>query len=327
LQGFHSENMLFICEEASGIPNVVFEVGEGSMSTKGAKTVMTGNPTRSDGYFYDSFHKMRESWTCMTVSCEDSDFVDESFVEDMARKYGEDSNIYRVRVLGEFPQQSDDVLLPLHLVEAATKRQIEASPTTSVVWGIDPARMGDDRSCLAKRKGQVLLEPVKSWSKKDLMELAGIIVNEYEITRWEDRPDHIYVDSIGIGAGLADRLVELDLPAVGIAVSESPSMKEKFMRLRDELYWNCRSFFEGRDVHIPNDDVLISELTNIRYKYLSTGKLKIESKDELKRRGQRSPDVADAFILTFAGDGAIASGSVSKWSTRTSLKPDLRWVV
>ena len=76
-----------------------------------------------------------------------------------------------------------------------------------------------------------------------------------------------------------------------------------------------------------DDDVLISELTNIRYKYLSTGKLKIESKDELKRRGQRSPDVADAFILTFAGDGAIASGSVSKWSTRTSLKPDLRWVV
>ena len=173
----------------------------------------------------------------------------------------------------------------------------------------------------------MLLELVKSWSKKDLMELAGIIVNEYEITRWEDRPDHIYVDSIGIGAGLADRLVELDLPAVGIAVSESPSMKEKFMRLRDELYWNCRSFFEGRDVHIPNDDVLISELTNIRYKYLSTGKLKIESKDELKRRGQRSPDVADAFILTFAGDGAIASGSVSKWTTRSSLKPDLRWVV
>ena len=152
----------------------------------------------------------------MTVSCEDSDFVDAAFIEDMATKYGIDSNIYRVRVLGEFPQQSDDVLLPLHLVEAATKRNIEASPTTSVVWGVDPARMGDDRSCLAKRKGQVLLEPVKSWSKKDLMELAGIIVNEYEITRWEDRPDQIYVDSIGIGAGLADRLVELDLPAVEI---------------------------------------------------------------------------------------------------------------
>ena len=327
LQGFHSENMLFICEEASGIPDVVFQVGEGSMSTKGAKTVMAGNPTRADGHFFDAFHSMRDSWHCITVSCKESDSVNTGFIDEMCRKYGEDSNIFRVRVLGEFPTQSDDVLLPLHLVESATKRSVEPSPTTSVVWGIDPARMGDDRSCLAKRKGQVLLEPVKSWSKKDLMELAGIIVNEYEITRWEDRPNHIYVDSIGIGAGLADRLVELDLPAVGIAVSESPSMKEKFMRLRDELYWNCRSFFEGRDVHIPNDEVFISELTNIRYKYLSTGKLKIESKDELKSRGERSPDVADAFILTFAGDGAIASGNVSKWTTRSSLKPDLRWVV
>ena len=328
LQGFHSENMLFICEEASGIPNVVFEVGEGSMSTKGAKTVMTGNPTRSDGYFYESFHSMRDSWKCFTVSCRDSDYVDENFVTDMARKYGEDSNIFRVRVLGEFPLQSDDVLLPLHLVEAATKRDIEPSPTTSVVWGVDPARMGDDRSCLAKRKGQVLLEPVKSWTKKDLMELAGIIVNEYELTRWEDRPEFIYVDSIGIGAGLADRLSELDLPAIGIAVSESPSMKDKFMRLRDELYWNCRSFFEGRDVHIPQDDVLISELTNIRYKYLSTGKLKIEAKDEIKRRnGGRSCDVADSFVLTFAGDGALASGSQSKWTSKVTVKPDLRWVV
>lgn len=328
LQGFHSENMLFICEEASGIPNVVFEVGEGSMSTKGAKTVMTGNPTRSDGYFYESFHSMRDSWKCFTVSCKDSDYVDENFVHDMARKYGEESNIFRVRVLGEFPLQSDDVLLPLYLVEAATKRDIEPSPTTSVVWGVDPARMGDDRSCLAKRKGQVLLEPVKSWTKKDLMELAGIIVNEYELTRWEDRPEFIYVDSIGIGAGLADRLSELDLPAIGIAVSESPSMKDKFMRLRDELYWNCRTYFEGRDVHIPQDDVLISELTNIRYKYLSTGKLKIEAKDEIKRRnGGRSCDVADSFVLTFAGDGALASGSQSKWTSRVSMKPDLRWVV
>ena len=327
LQGFHSENMLFICEEASGIPDVVFQVGEGSMSTKGAKTVMAGNPTRADGYFYDAFHSNRDSWHCMKVSCSDSDYVDDMFVDDMARKYGIDSNIYRVRVSGEFPTQSDDVLLPLHLVEAATKRDIEASPTTSVVWGVDPARMGDDRSCLAKRKGQVLLEPVKSWSKKDLMELAGIIMNEYELTRYQDRPDAIYVDAIGIGAGLADRLIELDLPAYGISVSESPSLKDKFMRLRDELYWNCRSFFEGRDVQIPNDDVLISELTNIRYKYLSTGKLKIEGKDELKRRGSRSPDVADAFVLTFAAEGAIAGGQTSRWSSKGSLQQDMSWVV
>jgi len=327
LQGFHSENMLIIVDEASGVPDVVFQVGEGAMSTKGAKTVLTGNPTRAEGFFYDAFHGNREQFNCLTVSCEDADTVDEKFVEDMAAKYGVESNVYRVRVLGEFPTQSDDVLLPLHLVEDAVKREIESSPMTPVVWGIDCARFGSDRSALCKRQGQVILERVKTWQGKDLMEMAGIILTEYEATPYKLRPESIFIDSIGVGGGLADRLYELDLPAVGIAVSESSSLKEKFTRLRDELFWKAREWFEARDCKIPNDESLISEVTSVRYKYQSTGKLKIESKDEMKRRGQRSPDVADAFILTFAQEGAAALGHSSRWNTRGSLKPDLRWVV
>ena len=262
----------------------------------------------------------------MTVSCEEGDYVSDKFLEDMQSKYGEDSNIYRVRVLGEFPTQSDDVLLPLHLVESATKRDVEPSPTTPVVWGLDVARYGSDRSALAKRRGQELLEPIKTWSGKDLMELAGIILTEYEAVRYNDRPLAIYIDAIGIGAGLADRLKELDLPAISVAVSESASLKEKFTRLRDELFWLAREWFEGRDVKIPQDDALIQEITGIRYKYLSTGKLKIESKDEMKRRGQRSPDVADSFVLTFADQGALASGAMSRWNSRKMLKTNNAWI-
>jgi hypothetical protein len=159
------------------------------------------------------------------------------------------------------------------------------------------------------------------------MTLAGIILSEYDNTRYQDRPTHIYIDSIGVGAGLADRLKELDLPAYGVAVSESPSLKDKFMRLRDELFWNAREWFEARDCHIENDEALISEITSIRYKYQSNGKLKIESKDEMKRRGQRSPDVADSFVLTFAGAGAIASGHQTRWNNKAALKRDMGWVV
>ena len=327
LQGFHSENMLFICEEASGIPDVVFQVGEGSLSTKGAKVLMCGNPTRADGYFFDAFHSHREMWKCMTVRCEDAETVSETFIADMAAKYGEESNVYRVRVSGEFPTQSDDVLLPLHLVEDATRRQIEMAPTTQTVWGLDVSRYGGDRTALCKRQGNVVIEPVKTWQNKDLMELAGIILSEYEATRYMDRPSAIYIDSIGIGAGLADRLAELDLPAIGIAVSESPSLKEKFVRLRDELFWKAREWFEGRDVAIPHDETLISEITAVRYKYQSSGKLKIESKDEMKRRGQRSPDVADAFVLTMAAEAATVAGHHSRWNSRASIQRDLSWVV
>lgn len=327
LQGFHSENMLFLVEEASGVPDVVFQVAEGALSTKGAKTVMCGNPTRSDGFFYESFHSMRHMWHNITVSCHEGEYVSEEFLDGMRQKYGEDSNVYRVRVLGEFPTQSDDVLVPLYIVEEATRREIVPSPTTPVVWGLDVARFGGDRSALAKRHGQVLLEPIKTWQNKDLMELAGIVLTEYEACNYSTRPQAIYIDAIGLGAGLADRLRELDLPAVAISVSETASLKDRFGRLRDELFWSAREWFEGRDVFIPEDDTLIQEITSIRYKYLSTGKLKVESKDEMKRRGQRSPDVADAFVLTFAEQGAVASGYSKSYTTRREVNVNRSWIV
>jgi hypothetical protein len=327
LAGFHSPHMLFVVEEASGVPNVIFETASGALSTPGAKIIMCGNPTRSDGYFYDAFHNDRDKWHCITVSCEEGEYVDPKFIDEMADKYGAESNVFKVRVLGEFPTQSDDVLLPLHLIEDAVTRDVEAGPTTPVVWGLDVARFGGDRSALAKRQGNVLVEPIKTWQNKDLMELAGIVLSEYDAVPYSMRPQAIYIDAIGLGAGLADRLRELDMPAVAVSVSETASLKDRFNRLRDELFWSCREWFEARDCHIPDDGTLMAELSGIRYKYLSTGKLKVESKDEMKRRGQRSPDVADAFVLTFAGQGAVAGGYSRGYNHNRTLKPKNSWVV
>ena len=327
LAGFHSPHMLFVVEEASGVPNVIFETASGALSTPGAKIIMCGNPTRSDGYFYDAFHNDRDKWHCITVSCEEGEYVDPKFIDEMADKYGAESNVFKVRVLGEFPTQSDDVLLPLHLIEDAVTRDVAAGPTTPVVWGLDVARFGGDRSALAKRQGNVLVEPIKTWQNKDLMELAGIVLSEYDAVPYSMRPQAIYIDAIGLGAGLADRLRELDMPAVAVSVSETASLKDRFNRLRDELFWLCREWFEARDCHIPDDGTLMAELSGIRYKYLSTGKLKVESKDEMKRRGQRSPDVADAFVLTFAGQGAVAGGYSRGYNHNRTLKPKNSWVV
>jgi hypothetical protein len=327
LAGFHSPHMLFVVEEASGVPNVIFETASGALSTPGAKIIMCGNPTRSDGYFYDAFHGDRDKWHCITVSCEEGEYVDPKFIDEMSGKYGGDSNVFKVRVLGEFPTQSDDVLLPLHLIEDAVTRDVEAGPTTPVVWGLDVARFGGDRSALAKRQGNVLIEPIKTWQNKDLMELAGIVLSEYDAVPYSMRPQAIYIDAIGLGAGLADRLRELDMPAVAVSVSETASLKDRFNRLRDELFWGAREWFEARDCHIPDDGTLMAELSGIRYKYLSTGKLKVESKDEMKRRGQRSPDVADAFVLTFSGQGAVAGGYSRGYNHNRTLKPKNSWVV
>jgi phage terminase large subunit len=307
-QGFHDENLLFIIDEASGVEDVIFEVGEGAMSTKGAKVFMAGNPTRTQGYFYDSHHRMREAWYAMKVSSADAKMVDEAFIKNMALRYGSDSNVFRVRVQGEFPNAEDDTVITLEMCESAIGRDVARSDA-KVIWGLDVARFGDDRTALAKRCGNTLIEPIRSWQGKDLMQTAGLVVQEFENTPYEDRPQMIMVDSIGLGSGVVDRLREQGYPVRGVNVAESPSVNsEKYMRLRDELWFKARDWFASKAVCIPNQDELIGDLTVPHYSVTSGGKLKVEDKTEIKKRLPRSPDLADAFCLTFAiGDRKFSS--------------------
>ena len=304
LQGFHSANQLFLVDEASGVDDVIFQVGEGSMTTPGSKMVLTGNPTRTTGYFFRAFHKNRERWYNMTVSVLDLiergvPYADPSFPEAIAGDYGLDSNVYKVRVLGEFPTSEDDVVIPLHLVEEATKRSIEPSGTYR--WGLDVARFGDDRTALAKRRGNVVREKIRFWRGKDLMQTVGLVKAEYDQERI--KPDEILVDVIGMGSGVVDRLRELGLPVRGVNVAESAAVKDKYMRQRDELWFECRDWLSERSCQLPDQDALIAELTSPKYEITSTGKLKVESKDDMKKRGMLSPDLADALLLTFAPGG------------------------
>jgi len=299
-QGFHSENMLFIIDEASGVEDIIFQVGQGAMSTKGAKTLMAGNPTRSQGYFFDAFNVMREQWHTIKVSCSDSKMVDPQFVEDMRRQYGDDSDIFRVRVLGDFPKADDNTVIPLDLCEAAVNRDV-AQAEGKMIWGVDVARFGADKTALAKRRKNHLVEPIRTWQGKDLMQTVGLLVSQYEAAKPGDRPDLIVVDSIGVGAGVVDRLREQGYPVRGINVGESsPVNSDKFMRLRDELWWRAREWLESKEVRIPDQQELIGDLTTPTYEMLSTGKIKIEGKSDIKKRLPRSPDMADALCLTFA---------------------------
>jgi hypothetical protein len=294
LQGFHSQNILFLLDEASGVPDEVYQVAEGALSSEGAYVVMAGNPTRTQGYFYDSHHKMRGSWATLHVNGEDCPRVSAQYKADMAKKYGTESSIYKIRVKGEFASALDGVI-GLDIIEPAKIRDIKTHGPER--WGVDVARFGDDLTALCKRRGNSMLEKVKTWGGKDLMQVAGIIKNEYDAAL--PKPEAICIDSIGLGAGVVDRCRELGLPVLGINVAESPAIKEQYMRLRDELWFEARDWFHGRDVKMVNDEDLIGELTLPTFKVLSTGKKQVEGKDEIKKRAA-SPDRADAFCLTFA---------------------------
>ena len=299
LQGFHGKNLLVVIDEASGVDDTIFQVAEGTLSTPGAKVLMTSNPTRRNGYFYNSHHGQRAFWQTLKVGCDESSRVSNKYIDDMSAKYGADSNIYRVRVLGEFPTEDDDAVIPLALAESARYRDVEPMENVMPVWGLDVARFGNCKTVLAKRHGNIYLGH-KGWHKRDTMEVAGLIMFEYENTTSDMRPAAIYVDVIGIGAGVVDRLLELDLPVVGINVGEVSSGSVKFANLRAELWWRAREWLEQRDTKM-DDDELIAELCTVTYKFRSNGKLLIESKEDMIGRGLASPDTADAFVLTFSG--------------------------
>ena len=303
LQGFHSDHILFLIDEASGVSDNVFEVAEGALSTDGAFVVMAANPTRQTGYFFDSHHKMRASWAALHWNGEDSPMVSRDYIATMAKKYGVQSSVYKVRVLGDFVGAADGVI-PLDLCESARIREVAVNAAAPVVWGVDVARFGDDSSALAKRQGNHQLEPVREWWGKDTMQTAGLVKAEFEATPEAARPTAINIDVIGIGAGVVDRLKEMGLPAIGINVAESEAVNARadrqFNRLRDELWWRCRDWLEALDCKLCDDDDTIAELTTPTYTILSNGLIQVERKDDMKKRGVKSPNRADAWNLTFA---------------------------
>lgn len=328
LQGFHSENILFLIDEAAGVDDVIFQVAAGAGSTEGSKMILTGNPTTTTGYFARAFRTGSGFWT-RTVSCLEAKQVSRKFIEDMKRDYGEDSDVYRVRVLGLPPNEDQDSLIPFDIVSSAVDRDVKVD-RKGAIWGLDVARYGNDTSCLVKRFPRGVIEEPMVWSKLDTMQLAGRIKVEYDKTPQKEKPDSIYVDSIGVGAGVVDRLFELGLPAVGINVSENPALLTELVhRQRDELWWNAKTWLDSREVTIPNSERLVNELAAIRKSFTSGGKIQVESKDHMKRRGLRSPDVADAFVLTFAFTMptiAFSSSKNSDWKKPISRASDGTYV-
>lgn len=322
LAGVHSDNVMLLIDEASGVPEQVFEAASGSMSGHNAVTILAGNPTRTTGTFYETHNRLADHWHTLHWSCVESSRVSDEFVEEMRIRYGEDSSAYRIRVLGEFPLGDDDTIIPLYLADAAKGRDVEASPTTKTVWGLDVARFGSDRSALAKRVGPIITE-VETWKGLDLMQTVGRVKAQYDGLMSADRPAEILVDVIGLGSGVHDRLRELGLPARAVNVSEAPAFGNTYNNLRTELIFRFRGWLETRGSRLPNDGELIAELTSIRYSFGSNGKMKAESKDDMRRRGLRSPDKADAVFLTFAGDAATSLGApTGNWSKpiRRNLK-------
>lgn len=322
LQGVHCDLgwVLLIADEASGVHEKIFEAAAGSMSGHRATTLLLSNPVRSSGFFFQTHNQLKDMWRTIHVSHKDSERVSDDFVEDMRRRYGENSNQYRVRALGEFPTSDLDTVIPFELAHTATQREVFVPKGIPTVWALDVARFGDDWNVLMKRNRIAVLPNIKKWQGVDLMQTAGRVKREYDDTPFEERPQVILIDVIGLGAGVVDRLAEQGLPVRGINVAETATLTDKYRNLKTELWFLGREWLEGRGTVLPVCDgtckdvreciheQLIAELTLVKYDYTSTGKVLVESKADVKKRGYPSPNIAEAFILSFAEEPAGLAG-------------------
>jgi phage terminase large subunit len=294
MAGVHCDEgwVMLVCDEASAIPEQVYEAAAGSMSGWNCCTILISNPTRNTGLFYQTHHNLKGSWYTIHISCLNSKRVAPDFVKQIIDTYGEDSNAYRIRVLGEFATSDDDVLIPAEWVDSAMKRDIALSVFESVKWGLDVARFGGDKCVLVKRRGTVVVD-IKWWAYCDAMETVGRVMAELRTTN--EQPE-ICVDSIGMGGPVADRLRELGCNVRDVNVSEAPAMNPQAAKLRDELWIRVKDWLGTRAVRLPLHDELRQDLCAPTYNFTSMGRTKVEAKADIKKRLRRSPDFATRSV-------------------------------
>lgn len=296
-QGFHAPRVMIVFDECVGVDKGIWEASEGVAVGNEDRFLAIGNPTDPT-----SEAKRKEDsglWNVIRLNGEEHPNVLENrmavpgavtreWIAEREQEYGgRESSLYRARVRGLWPEQGDDVLIPLHIVEAAQKRWAE--PASRVAVGCDIARFGSDETITVSigNNGAVTIESIRNG--QDLMATAGGLV--------QFRGLKIGVDDAGLGGGVTDRLREQGVSVEAVLAGNSANEDQKFVNRRAEMYWALREALKAGDISLPDDRKLAADLTNHKFTYDSRGRIKLESKDDLKKRLGRSPDRADAVAI------------------------------
>lgn len=307
LQGIHDGNLMFFVDEANGVPDNVLDVVLGSTTTAGAKILLTGNPRVSAGLFFRTHCSKgyQKIWRTLRVSAFDMvgmDFYRAGYIDEMRDTWGEQSWQWAAYVLGEFPVEQEDAVIPLGLIRDAAAREVEPLEGYHRIWGYDPAA-GGDRSVLVKRHANII-EDIVWWRERDQAVSIDKLSKMFWDAKGKDRPAWIVIDAVGMGAPIADVLRRDGLPIIPWVSSENSIHPTLYRNKRAEMWHLGREWFERQTVSIPDEDELIEELaapirfipkdTNTSY---GTAYI-VEAKQEIKDRIGRSTDLADAFLLS-----------------------------
>jgi phage terminase large subunit len=320
-QGHHAEHLLLVVDEASGVHEDIYEAAEGFLTSPGARVLLIGNPTQTSGTFYRAFHSERDLYNTIHISAYDTpnltgeevpeavrkSLVSPEWVEQRREQWGE-GPLWDVRVLGNFPSESEDQVIGLQAVEDARKRTVE--PGRELVISCDVARYGSDETVIVIRQGQrVRLH--KSYTSRSLMETVGEIVDAAR--QYNSSNLRVVVDDVGLGGGVTDRLKELGVPVSGFNGGSAANEPRLYPNRRSEAWFAFAD--QIKNIDLDTDEQLGADLVSPKYALDSAGRRVVEPKDKTKRRLGRSPDRADAVLMAFAPAPRMgASFDVDIWS-------------
>ncbi len=304
--GLHNlgKRIVLLFDEASAIADPIWEVAEGALTDERTEIiwVVFGNPTQNGGRFRECFGKSRARWNGRQIDSRSVPGINKAQLEQWVREYGEDSDFVRVRVKGEFPNVGDNQFIGSDVVEAARKHVVIPQPHEPLVMGVDVARHGDDRTAIVFRRGRDarIIPPIRM-RIADLMQVAARIAHEAR----QHKVDAIFID-MGMGAGVVDRLRQMGVPDVfgiefGAAADGAPNVANvsgNHANKRAQMWDNLKTWLA--EAAIPDDAELAQDLVGPRYGFNSRDQIQLERKEDMKKRGLASPDMADALALTFA---------------------------
>jgi phage terminase large subunit len=303
-QGYHGDHLSFIVDEASGVERAFIEAIEGTLTqtTRDFLFLQIGNPNTQDCQFFDTFHRNKKTWKNHTFDSRKSPIVAEEAWRHIGDTFGYESDVFRIRVMGEFPSQEPNAVMSLDDIEFCAQKvsMVDAAAENNEKQiGMDFARFGSDESTMYRRKGLAVVN-WRMWAKKEPADVVAAAFVEQEDAGWKDNECDYVADADGMGQGLMvnfHRAKKRLLEFRSGSVSSRPSM---FANKITEAWFCLRAHVKARRCHLPDDPILHQQLAGRLYFMTPKGQIILESKDDYKERTEQgSPDRADGCVMAF----------------------------
>jgi hypothetical protein len=318
--GLHANKVVVLVDEASALPSEIFDTLLGTLSKGECHFVLVSNPVRASGAFYQLFQGENEHWDRITFDSYGSPNVDQDWIDEVIAYYGETSDFVKMRIKGEFPSVGNSQFISSSSIQEAMNRILEPREYMNYprVLGCDPARFGDDTSVMVDRQGPKI-HGIYQFQGLDTIEFAQVVLNHYR----QHQFTQVFVDGIGVGAGVVDQLKRFNLPVVEVTVNSKSSEPKTYSNLRAQVYGRLRDWLASAD--LPHDDKeLFEDLSALNYFFNNRLQIVLEAKKDMKKRTKRSPDRADALSLTFAQE--VYSTGYVKQSKLNVKRGSYLWV-